>query len=99
MKFGAHLKQARLKAKLTQSDLARKCGVSDAYLNRVEKQKVDPPTRQVCRALARALGVEQNDLWKHAFAARLERWLRREGFRKTPDGLTSAFFDNLTSRE
>jgi transcriptional regulator with XRE-family HTH domain len=99
MKFGAHLKQARLKAKLTQSDLARKCGVSDAYLNRVEKQKADPPTRQVCRALARALGVEQNDLWKHAFAARLERWLRREGFRKTPDGLTSAFFDNLTGRE
>ena len=98
MRFGAYLKQARLKAKLTQSDLARSCGVSDAYLNRVEKQKADPPTRRVCRALARALGVNENDLWRHAFATRLERWLRKEGFRKTPEGVTSAFFDDLNNR-
>jgi len=95
MKLGTYLKQMRLRANLTQKELARKCGVSDAYLNRLEKQKADPPTHRVCRALARALGANENDLWKHAFTARLERWLRKEGFRSIPQGLTASLFDNL----
>jgi transcriptional regulator with XRE-family HTH domain len=95
MKFGAYLKRLRLGAKLTQKELARKCSLSDAYINRIEGQEADPPTRQVCMALARALGADGNELWKHAFAARLEKWLKKEGFRRIPDDAASAFYDRL----
>ena len=98
MRFGPYLKRLRLGAKLTQKELARKCGLSDAYINRVESQEADPPTRQVCSALARALGADGNELWKHAFAARLQKWLKREGFRKIPEGAASAFYDRLVGQ-
>ena len=99
MKFGAYLKRLRQRANLTQGELARRCGLSDAYINQLETAKADPPTRQVCKVLARALGVDRNDLWKYAFTARLERWLQKEGYGKIRDGLTSTFFDNLSLRE
>jgi transcriptional regulator with XRE-family HTH domain len=95
MKFGAYLKRLRLGAKLTQKELARKCNLSDAYINRIEGQQADPPTRQVCMALARALGGDGNELWKHAFVARLEKWLKKEGFRKIPQNLPAEFYDDL----
>jgi transcriptional regulator with XRE-family HTH domain len=99
MKFEAYLSRARQAAKLTQGELARKCRLSDAYINQLETGRADPPTRQVCMALARALGADGNELWKHAFAARLEKWLKREGFRKIPDGAASAFYDDLAGRQ
>jgi transcriptional regulator with XRE-family HTH domain len=99
MKFGQYLKHCRLDASLTQKELARRCGLSDAYINRVENQEADPPTHKVCAALARALGVDEKELWKCAFIARLDRWLMKEGFKKTPEVLESAFFDQLTNRE
>jgi transcriptional regulator with XRE-family HTH domain len=99
MNFGVHLKRLRKEAKLTQSQLARKCGLSDAYLNRVEKQTVDPPTRRVCQQLARALGADGNELWKRAFTARLERWLKKEGFKKVSQDSLLAMFESLTSKE
>jgi transcriptional regulator with XRE-family HTH domain len=98
MKFGPYLKSCRIDASLTQKELARRCGLSDAYINRVENQEADPPTHEVCAALARALGIDAKELWKCAFIARLDRWLRKEGFNKTPVGLASAFFDDLTKR-
>ena len=48
--------------------------------------------------LARALGVKGNELWKHAFAARFEKWLKREGFRKIPDGLASTLYNDLAGQ-
>jgi len=96
MKFGPYLKKCRINASLTQKELARRTGLSDAYINRVENQEADPPTHKVCVALARALGIDAKDLWKLAFIARLDRWLRNEGFNNAPEGLVSAFFDNLT---
>jgi len=99
MEFGSYLRRLRIEAKLTQKELARKCGLSDAYVNRVENQETDPPTRRVCGALARALKVNENDLWKHAFIARLEKWLKREGFRKIPQGLSAGFYNDLIGPE
>src|SRR5690242_2150624 len=96
MKFGPYLKRCRVDARLTQRELARRCRVSDAYINRVENQEADPPTHEVCASLARALGVDEKELWKCAFIARLDRWLRKEGFRKTPEVLASTFFDDLS---
>jgi transcriptional regulator with XRE-family HTH domain len=99
MKFGPYLKRCRVSASLTQKELAQRCGLSDAYINRVENQEADPPTHEVCAALARALGTHEKELWKCAFTARLDRWLRKEGFKKTHEVLASAFFDDLTNRQ
>jgi transcriptional regulator with XRE-family HTH domain len=98
MKFGPLLKRCRVGAGLTQKELARRCGLSDAYLNRVENQETDPPTREVCATLARALRVDETNLWRCSFTARLAKWLRKEGFRNTPEGLASAFFNDLTNQ-
>lgn len=98
MKFGVHIKHLRRKLKLTQGELAHKCGLSDAYVNQLETGKADPPTRQVCKELARALDVDGTELWKHAFTARLERWLKKEGFKRAPEHSLSALFDSLTNR-
>ena len=98
MKFGSHLQRLRLKAGLTQGDLARKCSLSDAYINRIENQVADPPPRKMCKMLARALGTDGVDLWKHAFAARLDRWLRKEGYRRVSDSLKAYLIDNLNRR-
>jgi transcriptional regulator with XRE-family HTH domain len=99
MKFGTYLRVRRLDAGRTQSQLARSAHLTSTYINQLENSKAAPPTRAVCRLLARALGVDRDELWKHAFTARLERWLRKEGFKKTSGGLTSAFFDSLSGRE
>lgn len=95
MRFGAYLKRLRLKAKVTQLDLARKCGLSDAYINRLETQTAEPPTRKVCYCLARALGLDGGEVWKQAFTARLERWLKKEGFKGMPSELLASFFESL----
>jgi transcriptional regulator with XRE-family HTH domain len=99
MRFGSYLRLQRLKAGLTQSQLAHSARLTSAYINQLENSKAAPPTRAVCGLLARALGIDKSELWKCSFTARLGRWLTREGFRKTPEGLTSAFFDNLTNRK
>jgi transcriptional regulator with XRE-family HTH domain len=98
MEFGAYLKCLRQHAALTQIELARKCGLSDAYVNQLETARTDPPTRQVCRTLARALEANEDELWKHAFTARLERWLKKEGFRRIQADSLTAFFDILNKR-
>jgi transcriptional regulator with XRE-family HTH domain len=99
MRFGPYLKSLRRKAGLTQLGLAQKCGVSDAYVNRLETQKAAPPTRKVCYCLARALGLDDDEVWKQAFTARLERWLKKEGVKDLSPELISNFFDILTSRQ
>jgi transcriptional regulator with XRE-family HTH domain len=98
MRFGPYLKSLRRKAGLTQLGLAQKCGLSDAYVNRLETQLADPPTRKVCYCLARALGLDGDEVWKQAFIARLEKWLKKEGFKGLSPELTSNFFDVLNSR-
>jgi transcriptional regulator with XRE-family HTH domain len=95
MGFGHYLRDLRVHAGLTQSQLARKCRLTSAYITQLEKGKTGPPSRGVCQALARALGVEGRDLRRYAFAERLERWARKEGYKRIPDRLTSIFFDTL----
>jgi transcriptional regulator with XRE-family HTH domain len=93
------LKTAREAPGLTQGQLARKRGLSDAYVNQIETARTDPPTRAVCKALARALNADELELWKRAFVSRLERWLRKEGIKQAPADLLANFFDTLTKRE
>ena len=84
---------------MTQSQLARSARLTSAYINQLENSKAAPPTRAVCGLLARAVGIDKSELWKCSFTARLERWLRKEGFKKTSGDLIPAFFDNLIGRE
>jgi len=99
MRFGPYLKSLRRKAGLTQLGLAQKCGLSDAYVNRLETQVAAPPTRKVCYCLARALGVNGNEVWKQAFTARLEKWLKKEGFKGPSSELLADFFESLSKGE
>ncbi len=99
MRFGAYLKGLRLKAKLTQLDLARKCGLSDAYVNRLETQSAEPPTRKVCYCLARALGLDGKQVWKQAFIARLEKRLKKEGFKGIRSEEIGDFFETLNGKQ
>jgi transcriptional regulator with XRE-family HTH domain len=98
MRFGPYLKSLRRRAGLTQLELAQKCGLSGAYVNRLETQMADPPTRKVCYCLARALGVDGDEIWKQAFTARLERWLKKEGFKGASSELLADFFESLSKR-
>ena len=99
MSFGARLKGLRVGAGLTQGQLARKCGLSDAYINQIETARTDPPNHQVCRTLGRALAADERELWKSAFTARLEKWLKKEGFRAPSPEFIAAFFDGLSKKE
>jgi transcriptional regulator with XRE-family HTH domain len=99
MRFGPYLKSLRRRAGLTQLELAQKCGLSDAYVNRLETQMAEPPRRKVCYCLARALGLDGNEVWKEAFIARAERWLKKEGFKGLSPEAISNFFDVLNSRQ
>ena len=99
MNFSAYLKHLRLQAKLAQGELARKCRLSGAYINQLESGKSDAPTREVCFALARALGADCDELWKRAFTLRLETWLRKEGLKNLPQESIAAFFDQLVQKK
>jgi transcriptional regulator with XRE-family HTH domain len=98
MTFGAYLRRRRRDAGLTQVELGRKCDLSDTYINQLETGRTEPPTREVCYTLAGALAGDEPKLWKYAFAARLERWLKKEGFKRVPCELISSFFDRLSDR-
>ncbi|MBZ5543104.1 MAG: helix-turn-helix domain-containing protein [Acidobacteriia bacterium] len=99
MRFGPYLKQLRLAAGLTQGQLAHSCRLTTANIYQLEKNKAESPTHRVCRLLARTMGVDGNELWKHVFAARLEKWLKREGFRTIPEGAASGLYDHLIVKQ
>jgi hypothetical protein len=46
-----------------------------------------------------ALGLDGNEVWKQAFTARLERWLKKEGFKGPSSELLANFFESLIKRE
>jgi transcriptional regulator with XRE-family HTH domain len=99
VRFGPYLKRVRLGAGLTQLELAKKCGLSSAYVTQLETGRIEPPTRKVCYCLARALGLHGDEVWKQAFIARAERWLKKEGFKGLSPEAVSNFFDVLNSRQ
>ena len=65
---------------MSQRDLATRCGLSPAYVATLERGTSEPPPLSTCKALARALAISPDELWERSFAARLTRWLKREGF-------------------
>jgi len=95
--FAAWLTRNRERASLTQRDLARKCGVSAAYIAHLESGTSEPPPLKTCKRLAAALGVDSNEVWQHSFAARLKRWLKREGFSSIDEDNISELVKRISS--
>jgi transcriptional regulator with XRE-family HTH domain len=60
--LGARLKRFRQQKELTQAELARRAGVSPAYLSELESGAGRRPSGRVLLALADALGVTVADL-------------------------------------
>jgi DNA-binding XRE family transcriptional regulator len=61
MYIGENLERFRLRAALSQIELAKKAGVAPAAVNRIERNRVEPQMRTV-RKLAKALEVEPHML-------------------------------------
>ena len=80
MDFGIWLAKRRHEAGLTMRALARKSGLSAPYIATIERGTSEPPPLRTCKALARAFGIQSEEIWQRAFAARLEKWLKRQGF-------------------
>ena len=59
--FGLKLKQLRTKRKMSPQELAEKSGISNSYLNEIEKGKKYPKTDKI-DALANALQVKYDEL-------------------------------------
>jgi transcriptional regulator with XRE-family HTH domain len=58
LEFGKRLRELRIRAGLTQNELASIVGVAPSYLSKVETGSKDPPSRKVLPRLADALGID-----------------------------------------
>ena len=85
MNFATWLAERRQVARITQRELANKCGVTPAYVAHLESGTSEPPPLKTCRALARGLGIDWEEMWQRSLAARLKRWLKRQGHSGIPD--------------
>ncbi|MFC2067356.1 helix-turn-helix domain-containing protein [Chloroflexota bacterium] len=61
-KFGARLKELRIKAQLSQLELASKVGIDSTYLSKIESGEKPPPRENVLSKLAEYLDVNKGEL-------------------------------------
>jgi PTS system nitrogen regulatory IIA component len=64
--FGKMLKEKRMNAGLSLRELAGRVDISPGYLSDLENEKVAPPTEKRILEMARALGIEKDELLKAA---------------------------------
>ncbi len=74
MSFGRIIRREREAQAMTLCDLARRVGISIAYLSRIERERENPPPDRLVCGLASALGLPQDELF--AAARRLPPDLR-----------------------
>lgn len=60
--LGSFLREARNKAGLSQRDVERETGISNAYLSQMESGKVKEPSPRILHTLSEAYDVEYADL-------------------------------------
>ena len=66
MTFGERVRELRQAKGLTQRDLAKKAGISYAYVSKLETGVMSPPRHKVIQTLAKILGAsgrETDDLF------------------------------------
>ena len=61
MTIGEKIKKARTEAKMTQKELAEKCGMADSAIRKYESGKVVPKLDTIAK-IARAMGLYDGDL-------------------------------------
>jgi transcriptional regulator with XRE-family HTH domain len=62
MNFGSHLRDLRKERRMTQQQLGDAVGIDFTYLSKVENGRVDPPSEDTIRKIARVLKVDADDL-------------------------------------
>jgi PAS domain S-box-containing protein len=61
MTFGQRVRELRQAKGLTQRDLAKKAGISYAYVSKLETNSMSPPRHKIITALASVLGVSDKE--------------------------------------
>ena len=64
MTIGENIKRVRNKLGLTQDDLVRKSGVKHTTLTKIESNVVVKPSVQTVAKIAKALGIQMEELMK-----------------------------------
>ncbi len=59
--FGKRLREARLRKKMSQGDIAKKLGVHRSYISGLERGKRNPSLLTINK-MAKAIGVEPKEL-------------------------------------
>ena len=59
--YGKQLREARLKKKMSQGDIAKKLGVHRSYISGLERGKRNPSLLTINK-MAKAIGVEPKEL-------------------------------------
>lgn len=62
MNFGTYIKSARVKAKISQRDLAEQAGIDFTYLSKIENGRMAPPSEETIRKIANILGEDAETL-------------------------------------
>lgn len=97
MTFGSWLSDQRERVGLTQRALARRCGITAGYIATIEADIAEPPPAKTCKVIARAIGIAWEDVWQRSLAARLRRWLRRQGHSGIPEEELVQFVKKILS--
>jgi len=75
--FGERIKARREELRLTQSEIAKKVGLTNTYISAMENGSKPPPPYAIVRGLAAALEMDEEELWELAEKERKKRALER----------------------
>ncbi len=62
MAFGERVRELRKARGLSQRDLAGRSGIDFTYLSKIENGRMEPPSEEVIRRVALALGADADEL-------------------------------------
>ena len=80
IKFSELVLIYRKRSKLTQYQLAIKCGVNSTYILHIEKQLKSAPTFQVCMSMADSFKLSSEERYQFFVTAYKERTVKENGF-------------------
>jgi transcriptional regulator with XRE-family HTH domain len=69
MAFGERVRELRKERGLSQRDLAGRSGIDFTYLSKIENGRMEPPSEEVIRRVALALGTDADDFSKSVWVA------------------------------
>lgn len=75
--FGETIRELRVRAGLTQSQVAEQIGVSNTYISALESGRKTAPPYALVAALSTSLGVDAQHLWSIARGEREDRLRQR----------------------